>query len=123
MTLLSVFLWALDQLPGEERGEGGEGGEGEDGGDGRPLYSIKLHIRVRLLRTNCVTSLTILAFSFGERVVNHFARRCGWIQISFKKSSIPKSYPREEEEEEGTHNFALPGQENEISISTGLRYQ
>jgi hypothetical protein len=38
-----------------------------------PLYSRKLHIRVRLDRTSCVTSLTIFAFSLGERVVNHFA--------------------------------------------------
>jgi hypothetical protein len=40
-----------------------------------PLYSRKLHIRVRRARTSCVTSLTILALSFGESVVNHLARR------------------------------------------------
>jgi hypothetical protein len=41
-----------------------------------PLYSRKLHIRVLLARTSCETSLTILAFSLGESVVNHFASRC-----------------------------------------------
>ena len=42
-----------------------------------PLYSRKLHIRVRLASTSCETSLMILAFSLGERVVNHLASR--WI--------------------------------------------
>lgn len=32
-------------------------------------------MRVLLARTSCDTSLTILPFSFGDRVVNHFARR------------------------------------------------
>jgi hypothetical protein len=32
-------------------------------------------MRVRRARTSWVTSLTILAFSLGESVVNHFARR------------------------------------------------
>ena len=41
-----------------------------------PLYSRKLHIRVRRARTSCETSLMILALSFGERVVNHLANRC-----------------------------------------------
>jgi hypothetical protein len=40
-----------------------------------PLYSRKLHIRVRLDNTSCVTSLMILALSFGDKVVNHLARR------------------------------------------------
>lgn len=40
-----------------------------------PLYSRKLHMRVRRARTSCVTSLTILAFVFGGSVVNHFASR------------------------------------------------
>lgn len=39
----------------------------------QPLYSRKLHIRVRLDRTSWETSLMILAFSLGERVMNHFA--------------------------------------------------
>jgi hypothetical protein len=30
-------------------------------------------MRVLLARTSCETSLTILALSFGESVVNHFA--------------------------------------------------
>ena len=41
-----------------------------------PLYSRKLHMRVRRARTSCETSLMILALSLGERVVNHFAKRC-----------------------------------------------
>ena len=32
-------------------------------------------MRVRRARTSWETSLTILAFSLGDRVVNHFARR------------------------------------------------
>ena len=32
-------------------------------------------MRVRLESTSCETSLIILAFSLGESVVNHFARR------------------------------------------------
>jgi hypothetical protein len=42
-----------------------------------PLYSRKLHIRVRRDSTSAVTSLTILALSLGPSVVNHFASRCG----------------------------------------------
>lgn len=34
-------------------------------------------MRVRRDSTSWVTSLIILAFSLGERVVNHLARRCG----------------------------------------------
>lgn len=33
-------------------------------------------MRVRRDSTSWVTSLMIFALSFGERVVNHFARRC-----------------------------------------------
>ena len=43
--------------------------------DRLPLYSRKLHMRVRRARTSCETSLMILALSLGERVVNHLARR------------------------------------------------
>lgn len=42
---------------------------------GSPLYSRKLHMRVRRASTSWVTSLTILALAFGAIVVNHFARR------------------------------------------------
>lgn len=35
-------------------------------------------MRVRRDSTSCVTSLIIFALSFGESVVNHFARRCCW---------------------------------------------
>lgn len=40
-----------------------------------PLYSRKLHIRVRRASTSCVTSFTILAFVLLGSVWNHFARR------------------------------------------------
>lgn len=40
-----------------------------------PLYSRKLHMRVRRARTSWVTSLTIFALALGGIVVNHFARR------------------------------------------------
>lgn len=40
-----------------------------------PLYSRKLHMRVRRARTSWETSLMILALSLGDKVVNHFARR------------------------------------------------
>jgi hypothetical protein len=43
--------------------------------DDQPLYSRKLHMRVRRARTSWETSLTILALSLGARVVNHLARR------------------------------------------------
>jgi hypothetical protein len=43
--------------------------------DGLPLYSRKLHMRVRRARTSWETSLMIFALSLGERVVNHLARR------------------------------------------------
>lgn len=33
-------------------------------------------MRVRRARTSCETSLMIFAFSFGDSVVNHLARRC-----------------------------------------------
>lgn len=40
-----------------------------------PLYSKKLHIRVRRAKTSWVTSFTVLALTFGAMVVNHLARR------------------------------------------------
>src|ERR1700735_2424273 len=40
-----------------------------------PLYSRKLHMRVRRARTSWVTSLTIFAFCLGGIVVNHFDKR------------------------------------------------
>jgi len=57
------------------------------GGQHIPLYSRKLHIRVRRARTSCVTSLTILALSFGESVVNHLARRC--VEMSREHATLP----------------------------------
>ena len=38
-----------------------------------PLYSKKLHIRVRRASTSCVTSFTTFAFCLAGRVENHFA--------------------------------------------------
>jgi hypothetical protein len=69
-----------------------------------PLYSKKLHIRVRRASTSWETSLTILAFSLGDRVVNHFARRYEPVSVTAKGSlgtTISVAY-----------HFALPGQEN-----------
>jgi len=40
-----------------------------------PLYSRKLHILTLLANTSCVASFTILAFSLGGIVTNHFVRR------------------------------------------------
>lgn len=66
------------------------GGRGQGGiCSGIPLYSRKLHMRVRRDRTSWVTSLMILAFSLGDRVVNHLARRC-----NEKNSSVSPSAPR-----------------------------
>ncbi len=56
-----------------------------------PLYSRKLHIRVRLARTSCETSLTILALSLGDKVVNHLARRCTRRRVSFVAPDSPAS--------------------------------
>lgn len=53
----------------------------------RPLYSRKLHIRVRRARTSCVTSLTIFALTLGAIVVNHFAKRTLPIDPSFNVES------------------------------------
>lgn len=49
---------------------------GEDVEENAPLYSRKLHMRVRRASTSCVTSRIILDFSFGLRVVNHLESRC-----------------------------------------------
>ena len=56
-------------------------------------------MRVRLDSTSCETSLMILAFSLGESVVNHLARRCcGEILFSLVFSSgvgdeVPTTLP------------------------------
>jgi hypothetical protein len=48
---------------------------GDLGMEAKPLYSSTLHILVRRASTSWVTSFTILAFVFGDIVVNHFASR------------------------------------------------
>jgi hypothetical protein len=53
-------------------------------------------MRVRRASTSCETSLTILALSLGERVVNHLASR--WQMVS-----VP-----EEEGEAGRHSPPCP---------------
>lgn len=75
--------------------------------DNAPLYSRKLHIRVRRASTSCVTSRTIFDFSFGLRVVNHFERRC----VVGVSGSCHKHVSRRG----GTNHFALPREENQIS--------
>lgn len=54
-----------------------------------PLYSRKLHMRVLRARTRAETSLVILAFSFGDRVVNHLQRRCGGVVLALDLWSYP----------------------------------
>lgn len=58
-----------------ENGRGAEEQEGKKKERKKPLYSRKLHIRVRRERTSCVTSFVTLVLSFGDNVVNHFASR------------------------------------------------
>jgi len=62
-------------------------------------------MRVLRARTSCVTSLTILALSLGASVVNHLARR--WY-IQHGTYGIKG--------ERDTHDFALPGEENEVPV-------
>jgi hypothetical protein len=66
-----------------------------------PLYSRKLHILVLRARTNCDTSLTILALSLGDRVVNHLASRLFMV----REEQDPDIYHI-------TYHFALPRKEN-----------
>ncbi len=71
-------------------------------------------MRVRLESTSCETSLMILALSFGDRVVNHFARR--WRE-ECAISTSPRSvrWATTVGRSSRTYNFALPGQQNEIA--------
>lgn len=69
-----------------------------------PLYSRKLHMRVRRDRTSWVTSLTTLAFSLGDSVVNHLARRWDWGQSA---SLTGAGW--------ATNHFALSGQEDQVA--------
>ena len=55
-----------------------------------PLYSMKLHMRVRRASTSCETSFTILALSFGDSVVNHLARRCTQRRKAVRTTGVPK---------------------------------
>ena len=64
-------------------------------------------MRVRRDNTSCDTSLMILAFSLGERVVNHFARRCLGGQSGARRAQ--HGGPRD------AYNFALPREQNEIA--------
>ena len=63
----------------QEQGKGTESGPRYEASV--PLYSRKLHIRVRRASTSWVTSLMILAFSLGDRVVNHFANLWKYVRI------------------------------------------
>ena len=65
-------------------------------------------MRVRRARTSCDTSLTILALSLGDRVVNHFARRC------IKFSSV-SGVVDGRGSSKATNHFALAGQQNQVS--------
>lgn len=71
-----------------------------------PLYSKKLHIRVLRASTSWETSLMILALSFGESVVNHFASRCvhdGQLLVRYTQV------------DDATYHFTLPREQNEVS--------
>jgi hypothetical protein len=72
-----------------------------------PLYSRKLHIRVRLARTSWETSLTILALSLGDNVVNHLAKRCSRVSPGGIN----------QRSETGTHHFALSREQNQIAVN------
>ena len=62
-------------------------------------------MRVRRERTSWDTSLMIFAFSLGDKVVNHFARR--WTGISWLTGG--------EYAWQKTYDFALPRQQNQVA--------
>ncbi|PLN79513.1 hypothetical protein BDW42DRAFT_172673, partial [Aspergillus taichungensis] len=69
-------------------------------------------MRVRRDRTSCVTSLTILAFSLGERVVNHLARRCDKICVQSVSSELAGGSKAGWATR--THHFTLTGEQNQV---------
>lgn len=73
------------------------------------MYSKKLHMRVLRARTSWETSLTILAFSLGDNVVNHFARRC--------RGDVVSNVVADGTRVQGmrSYHFALTGEKNEVS--------
>jgi hypothetical protein len=83
-----------------------------------PLYSRKLHMRVRRARTSCETSLTIFAFSLGDSVENHFARRYKgerererW-PSAWRRGGVSGQPPTTGTT---THDFALPREQDQIT--------
>ncbi len=54
----------------------------------------------------------ILAFSLGESVVNHLARRCLLLVSTPKQHGGPR----------GSYNFALPRKQNEVAISLSVYF-
>lgn len=77
-----------------------------------PLYSRKLHMRVRLARTSWETSLTILALSLGDRVVNHLARRWIFEEVRLVGRRTPWLGTRATPAAGKTHHFALAREED-----------
>ena len=71
-----------------------------------------MHIRVRRARTSCETSLTILAFSFGDKVVNHLARRCCGGRNYHVSPRIGDSVGTAMR----TDHFALPREQDQIAV-------
>lgn len=74
-------------------------------------------MRVRRASTSCVTSRTILDFSFGLRVVNHFERRCV-VEVSGSCYKHVRTYNMKLGSSLGigrTNHLALPREENQIS--------
>lgn len=71
-------------------------------------------MRVRRESTSWVTSLMILAFSLGERVVNHLARRCEE-NFAVSPSEVPPACGKKIGVGHETNHFALSGQENQVA--------
>ncbi len=84
------------------------------------MYSRKLHIRVRLARTSCETSLTILALSLGDKVVNHLARRCTRRRVSFVAPDRARPRASWGLLGAGTDHFALPGEQDQIAVNISI---
>lgn len=74
-------------------------------------------MRARRASTSCDTSLTILALSLGDSVVNHLARRCERVPSVSRAPAHRRGGPGERgaRGERGANHFALAGEENEVS--------
>ncbi len=73
-------------------------------------------MRVRRAKTSCETSLTILALSLGESVVNHLARRCDDCQLR----CVRFPYEYSPSLVVPTYHFALAREEDQITKLIGV---